>query len=104
MLIASIEPFLPFEDLPEPSDNARFRASVPPEDMATVLETFPTSIQQCLCQSLTTWDVNASTTIYTERLFAFRDGEEEEEDGRRTHSSRVSSRLDRSTSDASDGA
>lgn len=54
MLIASIEPFLPFEDLPEPSDNARFRASVPPEDMATVLETFPTSIQQCPCQSLTT--------------------------------------------------
>lgn len=55
MLIASIEPFLPFEDLPEPSDNARFRASVPPEDIATVLETFPTtSIQQCPCQSLAT--------------------------------------------------
>ena len=54
VLIASIEPFLPFEDLPEPRDNARFRASVPPEDMATVLETFPTSIQRCLCQSLTT--------------------------------------------------
>ena len=49
MLISAIEAFLPFEDLPDPSDNARFRASCPPEDMATVLETFPASIQQCLC-------------------------------------------------------
>lgn len=39
MLISVIEAFLPFEDLPDPSDNARFRASCPPEDMATVLET-----------------------------------------------------------------
>jgi hypothetical protein len=41
MLKSAIEAFLPFEERPDPNDNARFLASCPAEDMAaTVSETF----------------------------------------------------------------